>query len=162
MGSWFCNLQIRKQEGVTKDAVLESLAEFMNNRGYLPAEKAAFDLKMNVDERGSFTELLKTDSCGQFSVNILKPGITKGQHWHHRKWEFFVVVSGVGRVEQRKIGSDEVLTFDVSGERIQAVHLLPGYAHNIINLSDTQDLVTVMWANELFDPNKPDTYCEKV
>ena len=129
---------------------------------YLPAEKAVFDLKMNVDDRGSFTELLKTASCGQFSVNISKPGITKGQHWHHTKWEFFMVVSGVGRIEQRKIGTDEVLTFDVSGERIQAVHMLPGYTHNIINLSDTQDLVTVMWANELFDPNKPDTFFEKV
>ena len=129
---------------------------------YLPAEKAVFDLKMNVDDRGSFTELLKTASCGQVSVNISKPGITKGQHWHHTKWEFFMVVSGVGRIEQRKIGSDEVLTFDVSGERIQAIHMLPGYTHNIINLSDTQDLVTVMWANELFDPNKPDTFFEKV
>ena len=129
---------------------------------YLPADKAIFDLKMNVDERGSFTELLKTASCGQFSVNISKPGITKGQHWHHTKWEFFMVVSGTGRIEQRKIGTDEVLTFDVSGEHIQAVHMLPGYTHNIINLSDTQDLVTVMWANELFDPNKPDTFFEKV
>ena len=129
---------------------------------YLPADKAIFDLKMNVDDRGSFTELLKTASCGQFSVNISKPGITKGQHWHHTKWEFFMVVSGTGRIEQRKIGTDEVLTFDVSGERIQAVQMLPGYTHNIINLSDTQDLVTVMWANELFDPNKPDTFFEKV
>ena len=129
---------------------------------YLPAEKAVFDLKMNVDDRGSFTELLKTASCGQFSVNISKPGVTKGQHWHHSKWEFFMVVSGVGRIEQRKIGTDEVLTFDVSGERVQAVHMLPGYTHNIINLSDTQDLVTVMWVNELFDPNKPDTYFEEV
>lgn len=129
---------------------------------YLPAEKAVFDLKMNVDDRGSFTELLKTASCGQVSVNISKPGITKGQHWHHTKWEFFMVVSGVGRIEQRKIGSDEVLTFDVSGECIQAIHMLPGYTHNIINLSDTQDLVTLMWANELFDPNKPDTFFEKV
>ena len=129
---------------------------------YLPADKAIFDLKMNVDDRGSFTELLKTASCGQFSVNISKPGITKGQHWHHTKWEFFMVVSGTGRIEQRKIGTDEVLTFDVSGERIQAVQMLPGYTHNIINLSETQDLVTVMWANELFDPNKPDTFFEKV
>lgn len=129
---------------------------------YLPADKAIFDLKMNVDDRGSFTELLKTTSCGQFSVNISKPGITKGQHWHHTKWELFMVVSGTGRIEQRKIGTDEVLTFDVSGERIQAVQMLPGYTHNIINLSDTQDLVTVMWANELFDPNKPDTFFEKV
>lgn len=129
---------------------------------YLPADKAIFDLKMNVDDRGSFTELLKTASCGQFSVNISKPGITKGQHWHHTKWEFFMVVSGTGRIEQRKIGTDEVLTFDVSGEHIQAVQMLPGYTHNIINLSETQDLVTVMWANELFDPNKPDTFFEKV
>lgn len=129
---------------------------------YLPADKVAFDLKMNVDDRGSFTELLKTASCGQFSVNISKPGITKGQHWHHSKWEFFMVVSGEGRIEQRKIGTDEVLTFDVSGDRIQAVHMLPGYTHNIINLSDTRDLVTVMWANEPFDPAKPDTYFEKV
>ena len=129
---------------------------------YLPAEKAIFDLKMNVDDRGSFTELLRTASCGQFSVNVSKPGITKGQHWHHTKWEFFMVVAGTGRIEQRKIGSDEVLRFDVSGERIQAVQMLPGYTHNIINLSDTQDLVTVMWANELFDPNKPDTFFEKV
>ena len=129
---------------------------------YLPAEKAIFDLKMNVDDRGSFTELLRTASCGQFSVNISKPGITKGQHWHHTKWEFFMVVSGEGRIEQRKIGTDEVLRFDVSGERIQAVQMLPGYTHNIINLSDTRDLVTVMWANELFDPNKPDTFFEKV
>ena len=129
---------------------------------YLPADKAIFDLKMNVDDRGSFTELLKTASCGQFSVNISKPGITKGQHWHHTKWEFFMVVSGEGRIEQRKIGTDAVLTFDVSGERIQAVQMLPGYTHNIINLSETQDLVTVMWANELFDPNKPDTFFEKV
>ena len=129
---------------------------------YLPADKAIFDLKMNVDDRGSFTELLKTASNGQFSVNISKPGITKGQHWHHTKWEFFMVVSGTGRIEQRKIGTDEVLRFDVSGDRIQAVQMLPGYTHNIINLSDTQDLVTVMWANELFDPNKPDTFFEKV
>lgn len=129
---------------------------------YLPADKTVFDLKMNVDERGSFTELLRTASCGQFSVNISKPGITKGQHWHHTKWEFFMVVSGEGRIEQRKIGTNEVLTFDVCGDRIQAVHMLPGYTHNIINLSDTRDLVTVMWANELFDPNKPDTFFEKV
>ena len=129
---------------------------------YLPAEKAIVDLKMKVDERGSFTELLKTAACGQFSVNVSKPGVVKGQHWHHTKWEFFMVVSGVGRIEQRKIGTDEVLTFDVSGERIQAVHMLPGYAHNIVNLSETQDLVTIMWANEPFDPNKPDTFFEKV
>ena len=129
---------------------------------YLPKEKVAFPLKMNVDARGSFTELLRTDKCGQFSVNISKPGITKGQHWHHTKWEFFIVVSGRGLIQMRKIGSDEVLNFEVSGEKIEAVHMLPGYTHNIINLSDTEDLVTVMWANEQFDPAKPDTFFEPV
>ena len=129
---------------------------------YLPRERVAFPLKMNVDARGSFTELLRTEKCGQFSVNISKPGITKGQHWHHTKWEFFIVVSGKGLIQQRKIGSDEVLNFEVSGERIEAVHMLPGYTHNIINLSDTEDLVTVMWANECFDPCKPDTFFEVV
>ena len=129
---------------------------------YLPEEKVSFPLKMNVDDRGSFTELLKTENCGQFSVNISKPGITKGQHWHHTKWEFFIVVSGKGLIQQRKIGSDEVLNFEVSGEKIEAVHMLPGYTHNIINLSDSEDLVTLMWANEQFDPNKPDTFFEVV
>ena len=129
---------------------------------YLPKEKVAFPLKMNVDARGSFTELLRTEKCGQFSVNISKPGITKGQHWHHTKWEFFIVVSGKGLIQMRKIGTEEVLNFEVSGEQIQAVHMLPGYTHNIINLSDTEDLVTVMWANECFDPNKPDTFFEVV
>lgn len=129
---------------------------------YLPKEKAAFPLKMNVDARGSFTELLKTEKCGQFSVNISKPGITKGQHWHNTKWEFFIVVSGRALIQQRKIGSDEVLNFEVSGEKIEAVHMLPGYTHNIINLSDTEDLVTLMWANEAFDPSKPDTFFEVV
>jgi len=129
---------------------------------YLPREKAAFPLKMNVDARGSFTELLRTEKCGQFSVNISKPSITKGQHWHNTKWEFFIVVSGKGLIQQRKIGTDEVLNFEVSGEKIEAVHMLPGYTHNIINLSDTDDLVTVMWANECFDPNKPDTFFEIV
>ena len=129
---------------------------------YLPKEKAAFPLKMNVDARGSFTELLRTEKCGQFSVNISKPGITKGQHWHHTKWEFFIVVSGRGLIQQRRVGSEEVLNFEVSGEKIEAVHMLPGYTHNIINLSDTEDLVTVMWANECFDPNKPDTFFEMV
>ncbi len=135
---------------------------------YLPREKAAFPLKMNKDERGSFTELLKTKNCGQFSVNISKPGITKGQHWHHTKWEFFIVVSGYGLIQQRKVGVDEsgnpypVLNFEVSGEQIEAVHMLPGYTHNIINLSQTENLVTVMWANELFDPEHPDTYFEVV
>lgn len=128
----------------------------------LPPEKAVFPLKMNTDHRGSFTELLKTGKCGQISVNISKPGITKGEHWHHSKWELFIVVSGKGLIRMRKIGSDEVLDFYVSGDRIEAVHMLPGYTHNIINLSDTQDLVTVMWANEQFDPGHPDTYFEKV
>ena len=129
---------------------------------YLPKEKAAFPLKMNCDDRGSFTELLKTEKCGQFSVNISKPGITKGQHWHHTKWEFFIVVSGKALIQQRKIGTDEVLNFEVSGEKIEAVHMLPGYTHNIINLSQTEDLVTLMWANESFDPGRPDTFFEKV
>ena len=129
---------------------------------YLPKEKTIFDLKMNCDDRGSFTELLKTASCGQFSVNISKPGITKGQHWHNSKWEFFIVVSGHGLIQERKIGTDEVIEFEVSGEKIQAVHMLPGYTHNIINLSETENLVTVMWANEQFDPNHPDTFFEKV
>ncbi len=129
---------------------------------YLPKEKAAFPLKMNVDARGSFTELLRTEKCGQFSVNISKPGITKGQHWHHTKWEFFIVVSGRGLIQQRRVGGTEVLNFEVSGEKIEAVHMLPGYTHNIINLSDTEDLVTVMWANECFDPGKPDTFFEVV
>ena len=129
---------------------------------YLPREKVSFPLKMNVDARGSFTELLKTEKCGQFSVNISKPSITKGQHWHHSKWEFFIVVSGHGLIQQRKIGSDEVLNFKVSGDRIEAVQMLPGYTHNIINLSETENLVTVMWANEPFDPNHPDTFGEVV
>lgn len=129
---------------------------------YLPKEKIAFPLKMNIDDRGSFTELLKTAKCGQFSVNISNPGITKGQHWHHSKWEFFIVVSGKGLIQMRKIGSDEVLDFYVSGEKIEAVHMLPGYTHNIINLSETENLVTLMWANESFDPNHPDTFFEVV
>ena len=129
---------------------------------YLPKEKVAFPLKMNCDDRGSFTELLKTANCGQFSVNISKPGITKGQHWHNSKWEFFIVVSGHALIQERKIGTNEVIEFDVSGENIQAVHMLPGYTHNIINLSETENLVTVMWANEAFDPAKPDTYFEVV
>ncbi len=129
---------------------------------YLPKEKVSFELKMNKDDRGSFTELLKTQKCGQFSVNISKPNIVKGQHWHNTKWEFFIVVSGKGLIEQRKIGSDEVLKFYVSGDKIEAVHMLPGYTHNIINLSDTENLVTVMWANEQFNPNKPDTFFEIV
>lgn len=129
---------------------------------YLPREKVAFPLKMNVDERGSFTELLKTRNCGQFSVNISKPGITKGQHWHNSKWEFFMVVSGHGLIQERKIGSEEILEFEVDGDHIQAVHMLPGYTHNIINLSDTENLVTVMWANEQFDPSHPDTFGENV
>ena len=129
---------------------------------YLPKEKVAFSLKMNKDDRGSFTELLKTVDHGQFSVNISRPGITKGQHWHNSKWEFFIVVSGHGLIQERKIGTDEVIEFEVSGDNIQAVHMLPGYTHNIINLSDTQDLVTLMWANEIFDPQHPDTFFEPV
>lgn len=129
---------------------------------YLPKEKISFPLKMNVDDRGSFTELLKTEKCGQFSVNISKPGITKGQHWHHTKWEFFIVVQGKALIQLRKIDTDEVLNFEVSGDKIEAVHMLPGYTHNIINLSETENLITVMWANEAFDPNKPDTYFEIV
>ena len=129
---------------------------------YLPKEKIAFPLRMHVDDRGSFTELLKTANCGQVSVNISKPGITKGQHWHHSKWEFFIVVSGHGLIQERKLGTDEVLNFEVSGDHIEAVHMLPGYTHNIINLSETENLVTVMWANETFDPQHPDTYFESV
>lgn len=129
---------------------------------YLPKEKVCFPLKMNADERGSFTELIKSEKCGQISVNISKPGITKGQHYHNSKWEFFIVVKGQGLIQQRKIGTEEVLEFKVSGEDIKAVHMLPGYTHNIINLSDTEDLITVMWANESFDKTAPDTYFEKV
>ena len=137
---------------------------------YLPKVKVAFPLKMNVDARGSFTELLRSEKCGQVSINISKPGITKGQHWHHTKWEFFIVVAGHGLIQMRPIDSaqsseptaDSILEFEVSGDKIEAIHMLPGYTHNIINLSETEDLVTVMWANESFDPNKPDTYFEPV
>ena len=129
---------------------------------YLPKEKIIFPLKMNTDARGSFTELIKTADCGQVSVNISKPGITKGQHWHNSKWELFIVVSGQGLIRERKLGTDEVFEFEVSGERIEAVHMLPGYTHELINLSKTDDLVTLMWANENFDPNRPDTFFEKV
>ena len=129
---------------------------------YLPKEKTILPLKMNVDARGSFTELLRSDKCGQVSVNISKPGITKGEHWHNSKWEFFIVVSGHGLIQMRKIDEEEVREFEVSGDKIEAIHMLPGYTHNIINLSQTEDLVTVMWANEKFDPNRPDTYFEKV
>ncbi|HJD24946.1 MAG TPA: capsular polysaccharide biosynthesis protein CapF, partial [Candidatus Blautia intestinipullorum] len=131
-------------------------------------DKMNFPLKMNVDARGSFTELLKTAKCGQFSVNISRPGITKGQHWHHSKWELFIVVSGHGLIQERKIGTDEngrefpIREFEVSGEKIEAVHMLPGYTHNIINLSDTENLVTLMWANEQFDAEYPDTFFEPV
>jgi len=129
---------------------------------YLPKEKIKYELKMNIDQRGSFTELMKTSNHGQFSVNISKPGITKGQHWHHSKWEFFIVVSGHGLIQMRKVGTNDVIEFEVSGEKIEAIHMIPGYTHNIINLSKTQDLVTVMWANENFDSNHPDTYFEEV
>ena len=129
---------------------------------YLPKEKVAFPLKMNVDDRGSFTELVHTLNCGQVSINISKPGITKGQHWHNTKWEFFIVVAGHGLIQERKIGSDEVMEFEVSGDNIQCIHMLPGYTHNIINLSETENLVTVMYCNEIFDPSRPDTFFEKV
>ena len=129
---------------------------------YLPKEKVAFPLKMNVDDRGSFTELIHTLNCGQVSINISKPSITKGQHWHNTKWEFFIVVAGHGLIQERKLGTDEVIEFEVSGDHIQAVHMLPGYTHNIINLSETENLVTVMYCNEIFNPNKPDTFFEKV
>lgn len=129
---------------------------------YLPKEKMAFPLKMNIDDRGSFTELIKTLNCGQVSINISKPGITKGEHWHHTKWEFFIVVAGHGLIQERKIGSDEIIAFEVSGEKIEAIHMLPGYTHNIINLSETENLVTVMYCNECFNPNRPDTYFEPV
>ena len=129
---------------------------------YLPKEKVSFPLKMNIDDRGSFTELLKSKNVGQVSINISKPGITKGQHWHNSKWEFFIVVAGHGLIQERKIDSDEVIEFEVSGDKIEAIHMLPGYTHNIINLSETENLVTVMWANESFDPNKPDTYFDPV
>lgn len=129
---------------------------------YFPKGKVAFPLKMNIDDRGSFTELLKSKNVGQVSINISKPGITKGQHWHNSKWEFFIVVAGHGLIQERKIGTDEVIEFEVSGDKIEAVHMLPGYTHNIINLSQTENLVTVMWANESFDPNKPDTFFEVV
>lgn len=129
---------------------------------YLPKEKAIFDLKMNVDTRGSFTELVHTLNCGQVSINISKPGITKGQHWHNSKWEQFIVVSGHGLIQMRKEGTDEVLNYEVSGDKIQSVIMLPGYTHNIINLSETEDLVTVMYCNEVFNPERPDTYFDKV
>ena len=129
---------------------------------YLPKEKVAFPLKMNRDDRGSFTELIHTLNNGQVSINISKPGITKGQHWHNTKWEFFIVVSGYGLIQERKIGTDEVIEFEVSGDHIQCIHMLPGYTHNIINLSETENLVTVMYCNEIFDPQKPDTFFEKV
>lgn len=129
---------------------------------YLPKEKVAYPLTMNVDDRGSFTEMLKSDKCGQVSINISKPGIVKGQHWHNTKWEIFIVVSGHGLIQQRKVGTDEIIETEVSGDRLQAVLTVPGYAHNIINLSETENLVTVIWCNELFDPNRPDTYFEPV
>lgn len=129
---------------------------------YLPKEKASFSLKMNKDNRGSFTELLKTEKCGQFSVNVSKPGITKGQHWHNSKSELFIVISGQGVIEQRKIGTNEVFKFEVSGEKIEAIYMLPGYTHKITNLSNTDDLITIMWANEIFTPEKPDTFSENV
>lgn len=158
--------QTRMMPGIPNGSFAKKL--YSTYLSYLPQSAISFPLKMNTDARGSFTELLRTSDHGQFSVNISKPGITKGQHWHNSKWEFFIVVSGHGLIQERKVGADEngqpypVLSFDVSGDRIEAVHMLPGYTHNIINLSETENLVTVMWANEAFDPNKPDTFFEKV
>lgn len=145
---------------IPKDSFAKKL--YSTFLSYLPERKVGFPLDMNIDERGSFTEILKTESCGQFSVNISKPGIVKGEHWHNSKWEFFIVVSGHGLIQERKIGSDEIMEFEVTGDKIEAIHMLPGYTHNIINLSETENLVTVMWANEQFDPNHPDTFFEKV
>jgi len=145
---------------IPKDSFAKKL--YSTYLSYLPKEKIQFDLNMNIDQRGSFTELLRTDKCGQFSVNISKPGITKGEHWHNTKWEFFIVVSGHGLIQLRKIDSNEVINFEVTGEQIKAIHMLPGYTHNIINLSETEDLVTFMWANECFEKNKPDTFFEPV
>ena len=145
---------------IAKDSFAKKL--YSTYLSYLPEAKVAFSLRMNADARGSFTELLKTEKCGQVSVNISKPGITKGNHWHHSKWEFFIVVAGHGLIQQRKVDTDEVLNFEVSGDKMQAVHMLPGYTHNITNLSDTRELVTVMWANESFDPLRPDTFGEPV
>lgn len=149
-----------KMPEIAKESFAKKL--YSTYLSYLPKDKTIFPLKMNVDQRGSFTELLKTDKCGQFSVNISKPGITKGQHWHNTKWEFFIVVSGHGLIQERKIGTDEIIEFEVSGDQIEAIHMLPGYTHNIINLSETENLVTVMWANEEFNPSKPDTFFEQV
>jgi UDP-2-acetamido-2,6-beta-L-arabino-hexul-4-ose reductase len=129
---------------------------------YLPKEKAISDLKMNIDRRGSFTELVHTFNCGQVSINISKPGITKGQHWHHSKWEQFIVVSGHGLIQLRKVGTDDLINYEVSGEKIQSIIMLPGYTHNIINLSETQDLVTVIYCNEIFDPRRPDTFFDPI
>ena len=148
------------EEEIAPDSFAKKL--YSTYLSYLPEREVKFPFKMNVDHRGSFTELLKTADCGQFSVNISKPGITKGNHWPHCKWEQFIVVSGRGLIQMRKIGTDEVLEFYVSGEKIEAVQMLPGYTHNIINLSDTEDLVTLMWANESFDPQHPDTFFEVV
>ena len=158
------SFKVQPQTLVMPEIACNSFAKklYSTYLSYLPKEKVSFPLKMNVDARGSFTELLKTEKCGQFSVNISKPGITKGQHWHNTKWEFFIVVAGHGLIQQRKIGTGEVLNFEVSGDKIEAVHMLPGYTHNIINLSETDNLVTVMWANEQFDPNHPDTFFEVV
>lgn len=146
------------------DMPIDSFAKklYSTYLSYLPNKKIAFPLNMNIDSRGSFTELFRSRTCGQVSVNISKPGIVKGQHWHHTKWEFFVVVSGHALIRQRRIDSDDVIDFEVSGDRIEAVHMLPGYTHEIINLSEVNDLVTVMWANELFNPDRPDTYYEQV
>jgi len=152
--------QTLRMPGIPRGSFAKKL--YSTYLSYLPKQEISVPLKMHTDPRGSFTELLKTEACGQFSVNVSKPGITKGQHWHHSKWEIFIVVAGHGLIQQRKIGTDEILEFEVSGDKLEAVHMLPGYTHNIINLSETENLVTVMWANEPFDPDYPDTFYEKV
>ena len=149
---------------IIPDMPVDSFAKklYSTYLSYLPSNKIAIPLNMKIDSRGSFTELFRSRACGQVSVNVSKPGIVKGQHWHNTKWEFFVVVSGHALIRQRRIDSDEVIDFEVSGDKIEAVHMLPGYTHEIINLSEVDDLVTVMWANELFNPDRPDTYYEQV
>ena len=167
--SYYTEEELQERAYLADDTLIPDIPEgsfskklYSTYLSYLPKEKVAYPLKMNVDDRGSFTELVHLANCGQVSINISKPGITKGQHWHHSKWELFIVVKGHGLIQERKEGSDEVIEFEVSGDNIQAVHMLPGYTHNIINLSDTEDLVTVMYCNEMFNPNKPDTFFDPV
>ena len=160
LGARYAHRGLHKKPEIPENSFAKKL--YCTYLSYLPKEKISIPLKMNVDDRGSFTELIHTLNSGQVSINISKPGITKGQHWHHSKWEFFIVVSGQALIQMRNIYSDEVYEFKVSGDNIQAVHMLPGYTHNIINLSQTENLITVMWANENFSENKPDTYFEIV